>query len=628
MTAAPVQLSQRDIAEAQRIVGAVGDAFSAKVVGQENLRESLLIGLLTGGHILIESVPGLAKTTAARVIAESIHGGFQRIQCTPDLLPSDIIGTQIYDSATNSFVTELGPVHTNIVLLDEINRSSAKTQSAMLEAMEERQTTIAGRVYPIPEPFLVIATQNPVDQEGTYPLSEAQTDRFLLKDVLSYPSPEEEVEVMDRMDAGLYDKDHRSQAGRRPRRRAAAAGDRSPRPHGPGTDALRQRARRRDPHSRRIPAPPARPADRVRRQPTRDHRVLQDRARAGDSVRPGARHPRRHREARPPCAAAPTDPRIRGGQHRRHPGDDHRRRPASGPGAVEAAVGKHLNRARAHFGTDTRGLLEGGRYALLHTRSLEFDDLRPYVRGDDVRDIDWKASARSGSVLIKRFVDEKHHKILLVADAGRNMTAQAPSGETKLDVAANILGAVGLITLGRADQIGMVYGDGRGCVNIRQGRGETHIESMLHRFYGHTLAKPGQSDIACQLDYVATHYRHPMLIVVVSDEPEVDARLEDVIDRLRGRHDVMWAMVSDMPAVGTPEAGARRLRRRDGQLRDRRCHTWAHGSSRPIGVPSRTAGAQLAEFMTTRAIPHTTIGGSGQIRTRLVAMTEVFARAG
>ncbi|HEX2284535.1 MAG TPA: MoxR family ATPase [Mycobacterium sp.] len=210
MTAARAQLDRRDLAEAQRIVAAVTDAFSAKVVGQENLRESLLIGLLTGGHILIESVPGLAKTTAARVVAESIHGGFQRIQCTPDLLPSDIIGTQIYESATNSFVTQLGPVHSNIVLLDEINRSSAKTQSAMLEAMQERQTTIAGKVYPIPEPFLVIATQNPVDQEGTYPLSESQTDRFMLKEILGYPTSEQEVEVMFRMDAGLYDKDHRS----------------------------------------------------------------------------------------------------------------------------------------------------------------------------------------------------------------------------------------------------------------------------------------------------------------------------------------------------------------------------------------------------------------------------------
>jgi MoxR-like ATPase len=195
---------------AQRTVDAVAAAFSAKVVGQLHLRESMLVALLAGGHLLIESVPGLAKTTAARVVAESVHGSFRRIQCTPDLLPSDIVGTQIYESATNSFVTRLGPVHANIVLLDEINRSSAKTQSAMLEAMEERQTTIAGVEYPIPEPFLVVATQNPVDQEGTYPLSEAQTDRFMLKEVVQYPSSDEEVEVISRMDAGLYERDHRT----------------------------------------------------------------------------------------------------------------------------------------------------------------------------------------------------------------------------------------------------------------------------------------------------------------------------------------------------------------------------------------------------------------------------------
>src|SRR4051812_22213891 len=211
MTAARIQPDRRDADEARRIVAAVTEAFTAKVVGQDNLRESLLIGLLAGGHVLIESVPGLAKTTAARVIAESIDGRFRRIQCTPDLLPSDIIGTQVYESATNSFVTQLGPVHANIVLLDEINRSSAKTQSAMLEAMEERQTTIAGTIYPIPEPFLVIATQNPIDQEGTYPLSEAQTDRFMLKEILRYPSPDDEVDVILRMDAGIYDKSHPSQ---------------------------------------------------------------------------------------------------------------------------------------------------------------------------------------------------------------------------------------------------------------------------------------------------------------------------------------------------------------------------------------------------------------------------------
>lgn len=210
MTAPRLQADQRDAAEAHRIVGAVASAFSARVVGQDHLRESMLVALLAGGHLLLESVPGLAKTTAARVVAESIDGSFRRIQCTPDLLPSDIIGTQIYEAASNSFATQLGPVHANIVLLDEINRSSAKTQSAMLEAMEERQTTIAGVEYPIPEPFLVIATQNPVDQEGTYPLSEAQTDRFMLKEIVGYPSIEDEVEIAARMDAGLYDRSHRA----------------------------------------------------------------------------------------------------------------------------------------------------------------------------------------------------------------------------------------------------------------------------------------------------------------------------------------------------------------------------------------------------------------------------------
>lgn len=291
MTAART-LDQCDLAEAQRVVAAISDAFSAKVVGQENLRESLLIGLLAGGHILIESVPGLAKTTAARVVAESIDGGFRRIQCTPDLLPSDIIGTQVYEAATNSFVTQLGPVHTNIVLLDEINRSSAKTQSAMLEAMEERQTTIAGTEYPIPEPFLVIATQNPVDQEGTYPLSEAQTDRFMLKDVVHYPSAEQEVEVMARMDAGLYDKDHRSRpvAGLDDVRRLQAVVR-----HVHMDRALMHYASQLvsvHPRTRAVPAAASGPADRIRRQPAGHHRVLQRGARAGAAVRARPRHPR------------------------------------------------------------------------------------------------------------------------------------------------------------------------------------------------------------------------------------------------------------------------------------------------------------------------------------------------
>lgn len=203
-TTASAHITPDELARAQQVADGIAGSFEAKVVGQARLRETLLISLLTGGHVLLESVPGLAKTTAAQTLADSISARFHRIQCTPDLLPSDIVGTQIYDAAKASFVTQLGPVHANIVLLDEINRSSAKTQSAMLEAMQERQTTIGGQVHPLPSPFMVMATQNPIEQEGTYQLPEAQMDRFMLKDVLDYPSPLEEAEVIRRLDAGVY----------------------------------------------------------------------------------------------------------------------------------------------------------------------------------------------------------------------------------------------------------------------------------------------------------------------------------------------------------------------------------------------------------------------------------------
>jgi MoxR-like ATPase len=200
------KITPDELARAKTILDTIQEAYGAKVVGQSSLRRSLLVGLITGGHVLLESVPGLAKTTAAQAVADAVSGSFKRIQCTPDLLPSDIIGTQIFDYTKQTFQTQLGPVHANFVLLDEINRSSAKTQSAMLEAMQEKQTSIGGVVYPLPEPFLVLATQNPIEQEGTYHLPEAQLDRFLFKEILDYPEFAEEIEILARIDAGVYDK--------------------------------------------------------------------------------------------------------------------------------------------------------------------------------------------------------------------------------------------------------------------------------------------------------------------------------------------------------------------------------------------------------------------------------------
>ncbi len=197
-------LAESELLQAAEVLRSISDAFDAQIVGQERLRTAMLVTLLAEGHLLVESVPGLAKTLASSTLAHAVGADFARVQCTPDLLPSDIIGTQVYDPRHHLFSTQLGPVHANIVLLDEINRASAKTQSAMLEAMQERQTSIAGQVHPLPRPFMVLATQNPIEQEGTYVLPEAQMDRFLLKEVLEYPSAAEELSVLDRVGDGTF----------------------------------------------------------------------------------------------------------------------------------------------------------------------------------------------------------------------------------------------------------------------------------------------------------------------------------------------------------------------------------------------------------------------------------------
>jgi MoxR-like ATPase len=178
------------------------EQVAQRVVGQQQMVERLLIALLSGGHVLLEGVPGLAKTLTVRTLAETVHTSFSRIQFTPDLLPADVIGTQVFDQTTATFSVKRGPIFANIVLADEINRAPAKVQAALLEAMQEKQVTIGGTSFVLEEPFLVLATQNPIEQEGTYPLPEAQVDRFMLKLRVGYPSREEEREIMRRMASG------------------------------------------------------------------------------------------------------------------------------------------------------------------------------------------------------------------------------------------------------------------------------------------------------------------------------------------------------------------------------------------------------------------------------------------
>ena len=189
------------IAEQAKMVARARAEIARSLIGQRYMVDRLLIGLLADGHVLVEGVPGLAKTTAVKALAQSTNLEFSRIQFTPDLLPADLIGTQIYQPSTGEFTTRKGPVFGNVLLADEINRSPAKVQSALLEAMQERQVTIGAQTWKLPQPFLVLATQNPLEQEGTYPLPEAQVDRFMLKLNVTYPSLEEELEILELVNA-------------------------------------------------------------------------------------------------------------------------------------------------------------------------------------------------------------------------------------------------------------------------------------------------------------------------------------------------------------------------------------------------------------------------------------------
>ena len=186
---------RRESAVIERITGEIEKV----IVGQIYLVERLLVGLLADGHILLEGVPGLAKTLSVKTLAQAVDTGFQRVQFTPDLLPADLIGTLVYNPRTGEFTTKKGPIFANIILADEINRAPAKVQSALLEAMQERQVSIGKETFPLPRPFLVMATQNPIEQAGTYPLPEAQVDRFMLKLRIGYPAKKEEREILDRM---------------------------------------------------------------------------------------------------------------------------------------------------------------------------------------------------------------------------------------------------------------------------------------------------------------------------------------------------------------------------------------------------------------------------------------------
>ncbi len=466
----PIHDLQEEVERSAAWVPSLQAEMARVIVGQRYLVDRLIVGLLTNGHLLLEGVPGLAKTLALKTLAETVSGAlFRRLQFTPDMLPADIVGTMIYNPHDGSFVTKHGPIFSNLVLADEINRAPAKVQSALLEAMQERQVTLGEETYRLPEPFLVLATQNPIEQEGTYPLPEAQVDRFLLKLVIGYPSRAEERAILDAMATSEPNlqvepvvsiaqlRDSRARRQSRLRRRQ------DPRLH--------RRHRLGDARSGGLRGAGAR-LHPVRRLAARDHRADAGGARVGLHARARLRHPARRQDAGARRAAPSARPVLRSRSRerlrRRRRGQDPRR--AAEPvmeRPMETDLKEILKQVR-RIDIRTRRLANdafAGRFhSVFRGRGMDFDEVREYVPGDEVRTIDWNVTARAGHPFVKKYREERELTILLAVDVSASGDFGS-AGRTKREIEAEIACVLALSAVRNSDRVGL-----RACSRIRSRR--------------------------------------------------------------------------------------------------------------------------------------------------------------
>ncbi len=506
---------------------AITREVAKRVVGQEVMVERLLIGLLTGGHILLEGVPGLAKTLAVRTVSECLRIAFSRIQFTPDLLPADVIGTMIFDQRSQEFYAKKGPLFANLVLADEINRAPAKVQSALLEAMQEKQVTIGGETFFLGEPFLVLATQNPIEHEGTYPLPEAQLDRFMLKVRVGYPTREAEKEIVARMAMGRpIEVQKVAEADDLMAARSAVA-------------ELFMDQKVRAAGGRRGGAEAA---DRVRGQPARLHLPRAGGAGARVSARPrvrgaGGRQGDGAGRAAPSRAADVRSGSRRhglGSGHRQDPGGrgravrydgkDRRRAETSPLQARRRAVTPEVLRQVKGIELRTRALVNSlftGEYrSVFRGQGIEFAEVRAYQQGDDFRAIDWNVSARMGSPFVKTFHEEREITLLLVVDHSDRVGA-----------------------LMFADKVEYV---------VRPRKGRPHALRVIRDLIAFTPRARG-TNLAEGLRYAMKLLRHRAIVVVLSDFRAEG--WEQPLAQLAARHDVVAVTVDDPRERVFPDAG-------------------------------------------------------------------------
>ncbi len=478
------------------------------IVGQSHLVDTLLIGLLSNGHILLEGVPGLAKTLAITTLAKAVDAGFSRIQFTPDLLPADLIGTLIYSQKNEEFVVKKGPVFANFVLADEINRSPAKVQSALLEAMQERQVTIGDQTYPLPQPFLVLATQNPLEQEGTYPLPEAQVDRFMLKAKISYPKKQEERDIvrMNLSGAGM-------------------------------------------PQVNKVISP----EDIIKaRKVVEDVYMDEKIEKYIIDIIFATREPAEGRTRRLPRRAAPPHrPDVRGRGRKHHLGRDHHRHPQQRNRTLTMQQTENdiLKRVRK-IEIKTRGLsneIFAGKYhTAFRGRGMSFSEVREYRAGDDVRDIDWNVTARSRKPHIKIYEEERELTMMLLVD----VSASRMFGTTerlKKNIITEIAAVLAFSAAQNNDKVGCIFFSDKVEKFIPPKKGRSHILMIIRELVGFRPESAG-TKLSEPVRFLTNVNKKRCTTFILSDFMDSSkdrAALDDALKIAGGKHDLVGIRVYD-----------------------------------------------------------------------------------
>ena len=617
------------------------------IAGQDEMLERVFVCLLAGGHLLIEGVPGLAKTLTIKTVADVLGGTFQRVQFTPDLVPSDLVGTRMYRGGKDGFETELGPVFCNFLLADEINRAPAKVQSALLEVMQERQVTIGKETHAVPSPFLVMATQNPIESEGTYPLPEAQVDRFMLKVLVDYPAPADELTVIERALAepvvverllSIEDLAELQVATRR------VYVD-------PAVSRYALSIATRDAAARRDRARGARRLRRVRRQPPRPDQPRPRRPCARAPARTPLRAPAGRARAREGRAPAPARAQLRGARRGRGRGADPRPRARDGPDAAARplAAGRRMSTVHALRPTRTPGrpgpgplpaallrkvdltvrrridgLLAGDHRSWATGDGTELAQVRPYAPGDDVRLIDWNVTARTGEPHVRVNVAERAVETWLLLDTSASMTF-GTADRRKWDVAEGVSLAVGHFAVRRGNRLALATFGDRNPVASPARQGNRGLLALLPALRREPDLEPvGPTSLGSALARIGRLARRRAVIVIVSDfRGPRDWRPR--LLQLAARHDVVAVEIQDpreqeLPDVGDlwlvdPESGRQlRVDTRSRKLRER------------FDDEAAADREALARELRSLGVPHLTLSTSGDWLRRLVGFLQTEGR--